>query len=69
MQDMSDIKDILIQIEAEMVTRVYELKAQGKLVEAQRLEKRTMYDIRMIKETGFVNGIENYSMYFEKRDR
>ncbi len=69
MQDMSDIKDILIQIEAEMVTRVHELKAQGKLVEAQRLEKRTMYDIRMIKETGFVNGIENYSMYFEKRDR
>lgn len=69
MQDMSDSNQILIDIETEMITRVDELKSQGKLVEAQRLEKRVMYDIRMIKETGFVNGIENYSMYFEKRGR
>jgi excinuclease ABC subunit B len=68
MQDTSDIQNILIHIEAEMNARVKELLAQGKDLEANRLKKRTIYDIRMIKETGFVNGIENYSMYFEKRN-
>jgi excinuclease ABC subunit B len=67
-QDTSDMQNILIQIEAEMNDRVKELLAQGKDLEANRLQKRTMFDIRMIKETGFVNGIENYSMYFEKRN-
>ena len=37
------------------------------LVEAERIKKRVEYDIRMIRETGFVNGIENYSLYFDKR--
>ena len=37
------------------------------LVEAERIKKRVEYDIRMIKETGFVNGIENYSLYFDRR--
>lgn len=69
MQDKSDLTNILLQIEDEMNDRVKELLSQGKDLEANRLKKRTMYDIRMIKETGFVNGIENYSMYFEKRDR
>lgn len=67
MQDTSDLTNILMEIEAEMNSRVKELLAEGKDLEANRLKKRTMYDIRMIKETGFVNGIENYSMYFEKR--
>ena len=67
-QDTSDMKNILIQIEDEMNTRVKELLSQWKDLEANRLQKRTMFDIRMIKETWFVNGIENYSMYFEKRN-
>ena len=67
MQDLSDIGNILIRIEHEMNERVKDLLKQGKDLEANRLKKRTMYDIRMIKETGFVNGIENYSMYFENR--
>lgn len=69
MQDLTDLENILISIEDEMNKRVKELLAQGKDLEANRLKKRTIYDIRMIKETGFVNGIENYSMYFEKRKR
>jgi excinuclease ABC subunit B len=40
---------------------------QGKLVEAQRIEKRVNFDLKMIKETGYVNGIENYSRYFDGR--
>lgn len=67
MQDTSELEPILVAIEQEMRQRVDELTAQGKLLEANRIEKRTLYDIRMIKETGFTNGIENYSMYFEKR--
>ncbi len=47
--------------------RVEELKKAGRDIEAHRIGKRVMYDIRMIKETGFVNGIENYSTYFDKR--
>ena len=37
------------------------------LVEAERIKKRVEYDLRMIRETGFVNGIQNYSLYFDKR--
>lgn len=45
-----------------------ELKKQNKLVEAQRLIQRVNYDLEMIKEVGYVNGIENYSRYFDGRD-
>jgi excinuclease ABC subunit B len=68
MQDKSDLNQILIDIEHEMNTRVETLLKEWKDLEANRLKKRTLYDIRMIKETGFTNGIENYSMYFEKRN-
>lgn len=68
MQDKSDLNQILIDIEHEMNTRVDVLLKEWKDLEANRLKKRTLYDIRMIKETGFTNGIENYSMYFEKRN-
>lgn len=68
MQDMSDIDNILVRIEAEMEDRVKEFESRGDLIEAQRLKKRVLYDIRMIKETGFVNGIENYSIYFDGRE-
>lgn len=57
----------LKQIEADLQQRVDELKSQGKVVEAYRLEQRTLHDIDMIRELGFVNGIENYSRYFDGR--
>jgi excinuclease ABC subunit B len=50
-----------------MDARATDLEKSGYLVEAQRLRKRVDYDVRMIRETGFVNGIENYSPYFDKR--
>lgn len=55
------------EIERDLGIRLQELKKQGKLVEAQRLEQRTYYDLEMIKQFGFCNGIENYSRYFEGR--
>ncbi len=67
LQDMSDLDEILVKIHREMEVRVAELKKAGRELEAHRIQKRVTYDIRMIKETGFVNGIENYSIYFDKR--
>jgi excinuclease ABC subunit B len=57
----------LIDIEAELAERLSELKAQGKLLEAQRLEQRTQYDIEMIREIGYCSGIENYSRHMQQR--
>lgn len=54
-------------IEAEMTMRVAELKAQNKLLEAQRLEQRTMYDLEMLREVGYTSGIENYSRHLDQR--
>lgn len=51
----------LVNIERELEERLAELREQGKLLEAQRLEQRTRYDIEMMKEVGFCSGIENYS--------
>lgn len=61
------IASALAQIEEDMLERVEELKAQYKLVEAQRLEQRTRYDMEMIREIGYCSGIENYSRYFDGR--
>jgi excinuclease ABC subunit B len=52
---------------AEMTTRVDELRVQNKLIEAQRIEQRTKYDMEMIREMGYCNGIENYSRHFDGR--
>jgi len=60
-------EEILHEIELEMVTRVEELRKAGKLVEAQRLEQRTKYDLEMIRQIGYVSGIENYDRYFDGR--
>jgi len=57
------IKDI----EAEMGARLAELRAQNKLLEAQRLEQRTRYDLEMLREVGYVSGIENYSRHLDQR--
>jgi excinuclease ABC subunit B len=54
-------------IEEELVWRVKELEAQGKLLEAQRLKMRTTFDLEMIKELGFCSGIENYSRHIDGR--
>lgn len=61
------IETALAQIETDMLERVEELKSQYKLVEAQRLEQRTRYDMEMIREIGYCSGIENYSRYFDGR--
>ncbi len=54
-------------IEAEMETRVEEFKANECLIEAQRIKERTRYDIEMMRETGFCQGIENYSRHISGR--
>lgn len=58
----------LEQIEHDLNIRLKELKSRGKLLEAQRLEQRTHYDLEMMREFGFCNGIENYSRYFDGRN-
>ena len=55
------------QIKQDLVIRLEELRGAGKLVEAQRLEQRTMFDIEMMAELGYCNGIENYSRYLSGR--
>ena len=57
----------LVTIEKEMEERVEFFKSQGKLIEAQRIEERTNFDIEMLKETGFCQGIENYSRHISGR--
>ena len=55
-------------ISAELDNRLKEFKSQNKLVEAQRLEERTKFDLEMIKEIGYCSGIENYSRYLSGRN-
>lgn len=61
------MKRILNKIKDDMNVQVKKLKQQDKLVEAQRLEQRTNYDLEMIESVGYCNGIENYSRYFDGR--
>ncbi len=61
-------KTAITNIQKDLEIRLFELKKQKKLVEAQRLEQRTNYDIEMIQTAGYCSGIENYSRYFEFRD-
>ena len=58
----------LKQIEEEMEERVEFFKSEGKLIEAQRIEERTRYDLEMLREVGFCSGIENYSRIFSGRE-
>ncbi|MBN1359986.1 MAG: excinuclease ABC subunit UvrB [Sedimentisphaerales bacterium] len=57
------IDDAVGSIRAELDQRLAELKSQGKLLEAQRLQARTMYDLEMIQEVGYCSGIENYARH------
>lgn len=61
------MKQALEGIEKELKERLEELRTQGKLLEAQRLEQRTTYDIEMMREMGYCSGIENYSKYMDNR--
>jgi len=61
------LEKALKSIEAELSVRLAELKKQNRLVEAQRLEQRTTYDIEMIREMGYCHGIENYSRHMDGR--
>jgi excinuclease ABC subunit B len=54
-------------IRTEMAERVAEFKRQGKLLEAARIEQRTNYDIEMLTELGYCNGVENYSRHLQRR--
>jgi excinuclease ABC subunit B len=55
------------EIKLELNDRVKELQSQGKLLEAQRIEQRTNFDLEMMREVGYCSGIENYSRYFANR--
>lgn len=57
----------IAMIQDDLVTEVQKLEAENKLLEAQRLKQRTEYDIEMMREIGYCNGIENYSRYFDGR--
>jgi len=67
MTDPLTYQDVFPQIKTDLAIRVEELKKQGKILEAHRINQRTNYDLEMIQELGFVNGIENYSRYFDGR--
>ena len=62
------LEKAIVRIEDELKNRLAELKSAGKLIEEQRLRERTNYDIEMLKETGFCNGVENYSRHLALRD-
>ncbi|MBU4098944.1 excinuclease ABC subunit UvrB [Patescibacteria group bacterium] len=67
MTDPRTYNDAFAQIRFDLNKRVTELKSQNKLLEAQRMMQRTNFDLEMIKEVEYVNGIENYSIYFDGR--
>ncbi len=62
------IERAVAKIRAELEVRLAELRAAGKLLEAQRLEQRTNYDVEMMLEVGFCSGIENYSRHLDGRE-
>ena len=62
------VKSAIVGIEKELEERLKELRDQDKLLEAQRLEQRTRYDIEMLQEMGFCQGIENYSRHLAGRE-
>ena len=62
------MKEATSRIEKELVSRLKELHDDGKLLEEQRLKERTMYDLEMLRETGFCHGVENYSRHLALRE-
>mgnify|MGYP000487901046 CR=1 FL=1 len=62
------LKGMIEEVKAELKPRLEQLRSQDKLVEAQRLEQRVVYDLEMIEQLGYCNGIENYSRYLSGRE-
>jgi excinuclease ABC subunit B len=67
MTDPSAHTDAFDAIKKDLMTRVAQLKKEGKILEAHRIAQKVTYDLEMIKEVGYVKGIENYSRYFDGR--
>lgn len=61
------IQNVMYEIQDEMNAQVDYFKSTGKFIEAQRLKERVEYDLEMIRELGYCNGIENYSRFFDRR--
>lgn len=61
------MQQILMEIQDEMTAQVEYFKSVGKFIEAQRLSERVNFDVEMIRELGFCNGVENYSRFFDRR--
>lgn len=67
MTDPQTYDHVFKQIQADLLKQTTKFKEQGKVLEAQRIQQRTTFDLEMIREVGYVNGIENYSRYFDGR--
>jgi excinuclease ABC subunit B len=65
--DEDKLKQAIANIETELTDRIETFKAENKLLEAQRIEQRTMYDLEMLREIGYCSGIENYSRHLDLR--
>ncbi len=65
--DREYMKEKLDEIRDDMMKQVELFKSQGKILEAERIKQRTVYDIEMLRELGYCTGIENYSRYFDGR--
>ena len=65
--DPAHMEEHIAEIEHDLEKRIGEFEAEGKLLEAQRIAQRTRYDIEMMREIGYCQGIENYSRYFDGR--
>lgn len=61
------MQQVIYEIQDEMAAQVEYFKSVGKFIEAQRIKERVEYDLEMIRELGFCNGIENYSRFFDRR--
>jgi len=61
------MQQVLADIQDEMMAQVEYFQSQGKFIEAQRVKERTEYDLEMIRELGYCNGVENYSRFFDRR--
>jgi excinuclease ABC subunit B len=66
--DEDKLKQAIANIELELTDRIAGFKAENKLLEAQRIEQRTMYDLEMLREIGYCSGIENYSRHLDLRE-
>lgn len=65
--DPAHMEEHISEIEEDMRKRIAEFEGEGRLLEAQRIAQRTRYDIEMMREIGYCQGIENYSRYFDGR--